>query len=363
MCRTSGNSRLSSSTVLWPVLRNANITMSDQTELTTVAAASYLLAAFALIFILHFGLLAALLSGLLVYALVHMLTPMLSNSIGHRRARMTSVGILAALIIAVLSASIWGAIIFFHSDVGSVQGLMGRLADIVEASRDQMPAWLREHVPEGAAAIRELIAEWLRRYAAQAQTIGQMAGRTTAHLLVGMVIGAMAALYDTTTPPNYRPLAAALHERVVNLHVAFRRVVFAQVRIAALNATFTAIYLMIVLPLAGVHLPLAKSLIAITFIAGLLPVIGNLISNTIIVIVSLSHGLAIAIASLVFLIVIHKLEYFLNAKIIGSRINAHAWELLAAMLAMEAVFGLPGVVAAPVFYAYLKHELNDLALV
>jgi predicted PurR-regulated permease PerM len=117
------------------------------------------------------------------------------------------------------------------------------------------------------------------------------------------------------------------------------------------------------LPLAGIRLPLTKSMIAITFVAGLLPVVGNLISNTVIVIVSLSHSLSIAIGSLVFLVVIHKLEYFLNARIIGAHINAKAWELLAAMLTMEAIFGLPGVVAAPVFYAYVKKELADYDLV
>ena len=36
-----------------------------------------------------------------------------------------------------------------------------------------------------------------------------------------------------------------------------------------------------------------------------------------------------------------------------------AWELLLAMLVMEAAFGLPGLVAAPVFYAYVKRELVD----
>jgi predicted PurR-regulated permease PerM len=61
--------------------------------------------------------------------------------------------------------------------------------------------------------------------------------------------------------------------------------------------------------------------------------------------------------------VIHKLEYFLNAKIIGSHINARAWELLAAMLVMESVFGMPGIIAAPVLYAYVKKELADRGLV
>ena len=91
--------------------------------------------------------------------------------------------------------------------------------------------------------------------------------------------------------------------------------------------------------------------------------VGNLISNTVIVVVSLTHSPAVAVSSLVFLVLIHKLEYFLNARIVGGQINARAWELLLAMLVMEAAFGLPGVVAAPVYYAYLKDELKARGLV
>jgi len=67
--------------------------------------------------------------------------------------------------------------------------------------------------------------------------------------------------------------------------------------------------------------------------------------------------------SLLFLVVIHKLEYFLNAHMIGTQVHAHAWELLLAMLVMEAAFGLPGLVAAPIYYAYAKDELVSRELV
>lgn len=337
--------------------------MPHQDKFTFTAIASYILIAVALLIVLLKGLVAALFSGLLVFALVHMLTPALGKNISDQRARVIAVAILGTVIVALLSAAVWGTITFFQSDAGSLEVLLQKLADIIEVSRDQMPPWLKERIPAGAIAIKEMITAWLREHALQAQTIGQQAGRTIVHMLIGMAIGAMAALYDATTPPNYRPLAAALHDRLVNLHNAFRRIVFAQVRIAAINAVFTGIYLMIVLPLAGVHLPLTKTMVAITFFAGLLPVVGNLISNTVIVIVGLSHSLSVALASLVFLVVIHKLEYFLNAKIIGLHINARAWELLTAMLMMEAIFGIPGVIAAPVFYAYAKQELIDRGMV
>ena len=188
-------------------------------------------------------------------------------------------------------------------------------------------------------------------------------GRILVHMLIGMVIGAMAALYDTTQVHHFLPLASALHQRVATLHQAFRQVVFAQVQIAAINAIFTGIFLAVLLPLAGIHLPFVKTMILITFLAGLLPVVGNLISNTVIVVIGLSHSLSTAMLALVFLVTIHKLEYFLNARIVGAQINARAWEILAAMLVMEALFGIPGVVAAPVYYAYLKSELSRAKLV
>lgn len=344
-------------------MTHAKITMHDHNPYTSTTIASYVLAAIALLAVLQKGLLAALFSGLLVFSLVHMLAPVLGKNLDSQRARMIAVAILSALIVVLLSGAVWGTLVFFQSDVGSVQALLQKLADIIEVSRDQLPPWIREHVPDSAYAIKEMITVWLREHAEQAKTIGQEAGRTIVHLLIGMAIGAMVALYDATSAPNFRPLAAALHARLINLNDAFERIVFAQVRIAGINAILTAIYLAIVLPLAGIHLPLTKTMIAITFFAGLLPVIGNLISNTVIVIVGLSHSLGVAVASLAFLVVIHKLEYFLNAKIIGLRINAHAWELLIAMLIMEAIFGLPGVVAAPVLYAYTKKELQDRGLV
>jgi predicted PurR-regulated permease PerM len=115
--------------------------------------------------------------------------------------------------------------------------------------------------------------------------------------------------------------------------------------------------------LFGVHLPFAKTLIILTFIVGLLPVVGNLISNTVIVVVSLSVSLQVALGSLAFLIAVHKLEYFLNARIVARQIQASPWELLLAMLVMESAFGIPGVIAAPIYYAYLKDELAARGLI
>ena len=319
--------------------------------------AAWILAGACLVLVLVLRLLPALLAGMLVYELVHLLAPIVSNRLWPKRAKLVAVVLLAFLVVAAITGGTAAAIAFFRSDAGSLSTLLTRMAEIVAGSRGTMPGWLVDQMPEDPDDIRETIAAWFRVHAKEMQSIGKDAGRVVIHALIGMIIGAMIALHEAMHVGPHGPLAVALIDRVSNLGIAFRRVVFAQVRISLINTFFTAVYLMLILPAFGVELPLRKSLIAVTFFAGLLPVVGNLISNSVVVIVGLSHSFGVALASLAFLVVIHKLEYFLNAQIIGKRIGSHTWELLVAMLVMEAAFGIGGVIAAPIYYAFIKDEL------
>jgi predicted PurR-regulated permease PerM len=330
---------------------------------TGVEIAAWVLAGILLFLVLHLHLLTALLSGLLVYELVHIIAPMLQRRFFGERARMVAVAILAAFIVGVIIAAIFGVLGVVRSEGGSLSALIQKMADILEQARRTMPAWLVDYLPGSLEDMREAITDWLHEHGSELRLAGAETGRVLAHILIGMIIGAIMSLREARDGVSDKPLAHALEERAGRVGDAFRRVVFAQVRISLLNSAFTAIYLLIVLPLFGVHLPFAKTMVALTFVVGLLPVVGNLISNSVIVVLSLANSVSVALGSLVFLVVIHKLEYFLNARIVGSRIHAHAWELLIAMLGMEAAFGLPGVVAAPIYYAYLKAELTDRGLV
>ena len=332
--------------------------LAKEFNLDQIEIATWLITAVLLVFIVYSRLLPALLAGLLMYELVHLLAARINlRRFGGRPAKIVAVALLASLMATLITFATIGLMAFFHSDTSKLPTLLQKMAVIIEGSRTMLPDWLVEKLPTSAEGIQTAAVELLRTHASEVQTVGKEMGRTLVHVLIGLIIGAMISLREVTAQHRYGPLSGALAERVRLLGDAFRRIVFAQVRIAALNAFFTAIYLVVVLPMFGVNLPLTKTLIIITFLAGLLPVIGNLISNSVIVVVSLGHSLQIAIASLLFLIVIHKLEYFLNARIIGTQIRSHAWELLLAMLAMEAAFGIMGVVAAPIYYAYLKSEL------
>lgn len=290
-----------------------------------------------------------------------MAPPLQRRFVGPRSRVVALTALIAGVILLLSGAGIsLGAVLEAN---GGIPRLLQHVADAIESSLGGMPAWLRQWIPADVDDMRNGASEWLRAHAHELGKATAEAGRVLAHIIIGMAIGAILSLRHATTEPERKPLGAALTERAERFADSFRRVIFAQVRISAINTAATAVYLMVLLPLLGVHLPLRKTLIALTFITGLLPVIGNLLSNAVIVVVSLAQSVYVAIGSLVFLVLIHKLEYLLNAHIVGSRINARAWELLVAMVVMEAAFGLGGLIAAPFYYAYVKRELAERGLV
>ena len=335
------------------------------TQAQRCEVAAWILAAIGLVGVLQLHLLAALLAGLLAFELVEIAAARLRHHAGMRY----SVGRIAALVIlwliigVLVLLAVLGLLALLNDRSESLPQLMKKMADVVDTARSHLPDWAQAYLPSNSEELEDAAAGWLRTHAGELQTAGEQVLRMFVQILVGMVIGGMIALADYSRPRQLGPLTAALATRVVLLAHSFRRIVFAQVRISALNTFLTAIYLVAVLPAIGIQLPLTKTMIAVTFAAGLLPVLGNLISNTVIVVVSLSASPYAAAGSLIFLVVIHKLEYFVNARIIGSQIRARAWELLLAMLVMDAAFGIPGLIAAPIYYAYLKDELSGHRLI
>ena len=317
-----------------------------------------------LVLTLALHLLPILLSGLLMVQLVHMVAPhFVIGKLSHTWSKVMVVSLVTLVVLGVLGGATAGVILYLRTE-GGLAGLLTKMAEIIENSRELLPVWAGQWLPQGDEnMVRESLVEWLRIHALEIRKFSGIAGRALLYVMIGLIIGSFIALREASPRHSLAPLAQAMCERVTRLAEAFRRVVFAQIRISALNALLTAIYLMIILPSFGVQLPFTKTMVIVTFFVGLLPVLGNLISNSIIVIISLSHSLQVAIGSLGFLIIIHKLEYFVNARIIGGQIKARAWELLIAMVTMEAAFGAQGVIAAPIFYAYIKKELSDRELI
>jgi len=330
---------------------------------TGVEKAAWAMVAGGLVFVFHFNLVPALAAGLLVYALLRKMTHHLHGP----RLSQGAAKFLAAALFGLLATGLTVLAVVFI--VGLVRGHLGdlpllfqKMADVLDQSRGQLEKF-GVTIPDtlvDADEMQAAVSTWLREHSKELTHTGTEAGRMLLHAVMGIVLGLLSFFHHPHESPG--PLAVALAERLLRITNAFEAVVFAQVEISALNTFFTGLYL-IGLHVTGHGLPFSFTLVTVTFVAGLLPVLGNLISNSVIVVISLSVSPWIALCSLIFLVVIHKLEYFVNAKIVGARIHAAAWETLLAILSFEVALGIAGVVMAPVLYAYVKKELSDRGLV
>ena len=317
-------------------------------------------ASLAIVAVLALHLTIALVAGMLLYIGGRRLTEWLDRRTHLRHPAAWSVVILVALI-----AGAGGVVVERVAEAGAAgagyQGLVEQMAAALEQLRTTLPAWIAAHVPVSLDALRAAAVTWLRDHAAQVQLWGQHTLRGATYVIAGALIGALAVVQTRPTTSGNgpeTPWVGALMERFALFEQSFGAVVFAQLRIATVNTVLTGIYVLAVLPALGAPLPMAFTLVAFTFVASLIPIVGNLLSNTVIVVFSLTQGLGITALSLGFLVAIHKLEYVLNALIVGGRIGTKAFELLAIMLLFEALFGLAGLVMAPIVYAYAKAELR-----
>jgi predicted PurR-regulated permease PerM len=315
---------------------------------------TFIASALLFLYAVRLGLIIPIYAGLLVYVLVKKIAGRIVTSKDN-----LSTWIALSLVTAVVVLGLIGIGFGLHVMLargGDVNELALRMSEILASARSWLPEMVRSYVPEEQDILLAHAGEWLREHAAQIGTFSLSAITGLTLGLIGLLLGALTSVGTAIHPHRLGPITQQLFGQVGALRESFWRVASAQVKISSLNTLLTGLYLAVILPAFGVHLPFTKTLIVITFIAGLLPVVGNLISNTVITIISLSHSLAIAVASLGFLVVIHKLEYFANARFVGEQIDAKAFELLLAMLFMERLLGPAGVVAAPVFYAWLKSE-------
>ncbi|TCV96221.1 putative PurR-regulated permease PerM [Luteibacter rhizovicinus] len=329
-----------------------------------IRIASYVLAAVALWGVLMLHLVSALLAGLLVYEVVETLTPVLRRFLPGERQRLIAVGFVTVVVVGAIILIVAGGLGFYRRDLGSPDELWNtKLLPLLTKAHEQLPAFLTSNLPDSLGDLREQGMTLAKKHAVDLQLVGTTAARVFAHIVIGLVLGGIVALSHGAGGRPAHPLAFELATRTKRLAEAFHNIIFAQLKISAINTTLAALFLLIGLPLFGINVPLAKTLVIVTFVVGLLPVVGNLISNTLITIAGLSVSLWVGIAALGFLIVVHKLEYFLNARIVGGQIRARTWELLVAMLVFEAAFGLAGLVAAPIYYAYLKSELEAERLI
>lgn len=325
-----------------------------------VHGTSFVLAAIVCLAVLVYG----LLPGLLAVCLGYLAT---SALVGKGRLRGPRLGPAWAAAVVITMPIVALTVLFANAKgvvfgaVAQYQALLHHLAGTVLEIRQKLPPDLAAHLPDELLAAQSWLVDYLQSQAHALTGFGTAGLRGSLLVYVGLVVGAL--MVGTPTPLANGPLRGALRQRGSDFMNAFRQIVVAQFWIAAFNAGCTAAFLWLALPLAGVSIPYSATLVGLTFVAGLIPIVGNLLCNSVLTVAGVSVSPAVGLACLLFLVAIHKFEYVINARVVGQRTNTAAWELLTVMFIGEAVFGVAGLVAAPLYYAYAKRELHDAGLI
>jgi predicted PurR-regulated permease PerM len=208
------------------------------------------------------------------------------------------------------------------------------------------------------AVALETVREEIRYLSKRATLIGKQA----VLIVVGFVVAVSLFVSrksdfdrEQVVPGNlYSVICAELADRFRLLYRSFATVMGAQMIISAINTLLTLVFVL------WTQLPYPGLIVVVTFFCGLLPIIGNLISNTVIVSIAFTVSPKLGLIALVFLVLLHKLEYFLNSHIIGTRIKNPMWLTLLALIVSERLMGIPGMILAPVLLHYIKVEASKI---
>lgn len=261
--------------------------------------------------VLHFHFVVLFVSILMTYCLIEGANAMLGKALGgrlqHKHVHLISALSIVLAVCAMLGIAVYAG--YTKINIDEFEAMYHRLPQILASYG------VDKYLPDGIN-IGEEISAFFAAHSANIMQAGKKGVTSFVYIIIGIIVGIMLKTHVVhSKQAQYTGfLSASLVERLVGFKTSFKDVFVAQVKISTVNTLLTVLYLFVALPAAG-------------------------------------------IVSLIFLVVIHKAEYFLNAKIIGEQVNAKAFELLLVMIIFEHLFGIGGIVLAPVCYAYLKKEL------
>lgn len=283
------------------------------------------------------------------------------------RARGSLAALTASLVVgfAALGLCIGASVWLFESASSAIKEspvLVKKLAEQAREAKNKLPPAIADRIPSEDDEFQEFASGIMSKSLPNIAGAGKSWGGGIILAAIGWIIGLLMANMKAADPAS-GPLAIALRERGQRMSSIFEQVVAGQFVVACANTFFAALFMLALLPLFGESMPWAGALIGVTFVLSMIPAAGNVLCNGIVTLVALSVGPGVALSALAYLIVVHKVEYFINAKAVGRRVSTSVWELLLSMVVLECIFGVGGLVAAPLFYAYAKSEMRALGWV
>lgn len=313
--------------------------------------ASYALFAVVLLLIAKFQLGPCLLAALVSYMILD-LTERRLRDLGTPAAVSRGAAVIAFVVVAALFA--WIFVRFLTVGLDRLPELLDRvlprLAGLAADRGIDFPA-------ENARELRDLVVASARD---NVRSIGATSGLLTRGfflVIVGVFIANLRFLTPATEEDRGSLFDAVRIEftaRVTLFVRSFERIVGAQFTISVVNTILTGAFLI------AMGFPFRTFLILTTFVCGFIPIVGNIASNSVIALAGLTESVQMAAGALIYLVVIHKLEYLLNSRIVGGSIDTPMWATLIGLVVGEATMGVPGVLIAPALLHYVREEMRAI---
>lgn len=310
---------------------------------------SYVLAVLALYAVSHYGLGHALIAGMFSYMMLDEGQKALRGAgASETTARWAALAIF--LVTGLLLAFIF--VTFIRLGVERIPLLFDRAIPRL----DELTRRFGLDLPDNVQELRVLILTELKQNARAVESASGLLTRGFFQIVTAVVVAILRYLAAPKPRDERRGLDVELvrecRARGERFAASFERVMSAQVMIAAINGLIAAVFLV------GFQIPFRTMLTLTAFVCGMIPIAGNLISNTLIVAAALTRSDHLALLALVFLVVVHKGGYFLTGKIVGARTETPTWAILLGLLVGEATMGVTGVILAPTLIHYAREELR-----
>ena len=243
------------------------------------------------------------------------------------------------------------------------------LPEIVSTAIPVVVRWAEQYGVElpftDVESLRAIALESVRETLGHVGKYVKLATKESVLLVIGVVVAVGIFMNPEFEPKRrrghgrvtlYSYYTARIRERFASFYSSFETVMGAQLIISGVNTLATAVFIYFA------DLPYAPVVVMLTFVCGLLPIIGNLISNTVIIGLAFTISPQRAAAALIFLVAIHRLLYFFNAKIIGGRIDHPMWLTLLALIIGERLMGISGIILAPIILSFIKVEMKKIEM-
>ncbi len=252
---------------------------------------------------------------------------------------------------------------------GSLAFGIGRAVHLARGARETLPARIasikelpvykavQEHIEDAA----DKLVEGAQHYAADALHFLSAFGHVVLYVLIGFILAVVFLLERDELAEFYRgiergSLAGTMLRWFTYVAEAMLVTVQFQMVVAACNAALTFPVLLLV------GIPHAPSLALMIFASGMVPVVGNFVSGTILSLLAfqamgwLGVGLFVGLT-----FVLHKLEsYYLNPRLAARHVRLPGFMLIMSLLLWEHLLGFVGLFLSFPFLFVAKRIRDDL---